>query len=109
MLTGTHDEQCEGLELLARLVGASGERPPKAEQSATLINHDAAVRLYDLVADRCRQYDALSGNGNAEARGEARTKIEDLLPPDGWLGQVLLPSQGRILSADYVGAIFPSR
>ncbi|SDJ53459.1 hypothetical protein SAMN05192558_1258 [Actinokineospora alba] len=35
MLTGSHDEQCEGLRVLARLVGASGERPIRAEQSAT--------------------------------------------------------------------------
>ena len=34
-LSGSHDEQCEGLRMLARLAGAVGERPPKAEQSAT--------------------------------------------------------------------------
>jgi hypothetical protein len=34
-LTGTHDEQCEGLKMLARLAGAVAERPPKTEQSAT--------------------------------------------------------------------------
>ena len=34
-LAGGHDEQCEGLKMLARLVGAVGERPPKSEQSAT--------------------------------------------------------------------------
>ena len=35
LLAGSHDEQCEGLKVLARLAGASGERPPKTEQSAT--------------------------------------------------------------------------
>jgi hypothetical protein len=35
LLTGSHDEQCEGLKILARLVGTSGERPPKADQSGT--------------------------------------------------------------------------
>lgn len=35
LLTGSHDQQCEALTRLARLVGASGERPPKTEQSAT--------------------------------------------------------------------------
>jgi hypothetical protein len=34
-LMGSHDEQCEGLVMLARLAGASGERPSKTEQSAT--------------------------------------------------------------------------
>ncbi|KQV11420.1 MULTISPECIES: DEAD/DEAH box helicase family protein [unclassified Kitasatospora] len=187
LLTGNHDQQCEGLTRLARLVGASGERPPKTEQSATdcrwtwstakraerrvwevktvpqgepkplnrgdvnqllgqievetrrtaktrlfgclltpatatqadaaeaahdrivLVNHGAAVRLYDMLADRLRQYDALCGGNNAEARGEARTRIEALLPQqDGWLGKLLAPSRGRLITADDVAAIFPS-
>ncbi|MFE6801534.1 DEAD/DEAH box helicase family protein [Streptomyces sp. NPDC057681] len=187
LLTGSHDQQCEGLTRLARLVGASGERPPRREQSATdcrwtwstvkraerrvwevktvpkgepnplnrgdvnqllgqievetrrsaktrvfgclltpatatqddaaeaahdkivLVNHGAAVRLYDVLADRLRQYDALCGDNNAEARGEARTKLEALLPQeDGWLGKLLAPSRGRLITADDVGAVFPS-
>ncbi|MFI9327938.1 DEAD/DEAH box helicase [Kitasatospora sp. NPDC052868] len=187
LLTGSHDQQCEGLTRLARLVGASGERPPSAEQSATdcrwtwstakraerrvwevktvpqgepkplarddvnqllgqievetkrtaktrlfgclltpataanpdaaeaahdrivLVNHEAAVRLYDLLADRLRQYDALCGDNNAEARGEARTRIEALLPQeDGWLGKLLAPTRGRFITSDDVAAIFPS-
>ncbi|MGW1974213.1 DEAD/DEAH box helicase family protein [Streptomyces sp. NPDC001889] len=187
MLAGSHDQQCDGLTRLARLVGVSGERPPKREQSATdcrwtwstvkraerrvwevktvpkgqpkplsrsdvnqllgqievetrrsantrvygclltpvtatqddaaeaahdrivLVNHGAAVRLYDSLADRLRQYDALCGDNNAEARGEARTRIEALLPQeDGWLGKLLAPSRGRLITADDVAAIFPS-
>ncbi|MFF7543372.1 DEAD/DEAH box helicase family protein [Streptomyces canus] len=187
LITGSHDQQCEGLTRLARLVGASGERPPRKEQSATdcrwtwstvkraerrvwevktvpkgephplnrndvnqllgqievetkrsaktriygclltpatatqddaaeaahdkimLINNGAAVRLYDVLADRLRKYDALCGDNNAEARGEARTRIEALLPQeDGWLGKLLAPSRGRLITADDVGAIFPS-
>lgn len=187
LLTGSHDEQCEGLKLLARLVGASGERPSKIEQSATdcrwtwstvkraerrvwevktvpkgapkplirsdvnqllgqievetrrsantrvygclltpasttnndaaeaaydkvvLVNHSAAVRLYDMLVDRLRQYDALCGDGNAEARGEARTRIEALLPQeDGWLGKLIKPSRGNLITTDDVAAIFPS-
>jgi hypothetical protein len=183
MLTGNHDQQCDGLKTLARLVGASGERPHKAEQSATdcrwtwstvkrgerrvwevktgeahpvaredvnqllgqievetkraaktrvygclltpaatakdnaaeaahdkitLINHDAAVRLYDVLADRLWQYAALCGDGNAEARGEARTKIEALLPPDGWLGRLLSPTLGKVISVGDVASLFPA-
>lgn len=182
MLTGSHDEQCEGLRVLARLVGASGERPIRAEQSATdcrwtwstvkrgerrvwevktgepnpvdrgdvnqllgqievetkralktriygclltpattaqpdaaeaardkitLVNHDAAVRLYDVLADRLRQYAGLCGDGNAEARGHARTKIEPLLPPDGWLGRLLSPTNGKLLTVEDVEILFP--
>ncbi|MFG1849599.1 DEAD/DEAH box helicase family protein [Micromonospora carbonacea] len=188
LLTGSHDQQCEALIRLARLAGASGERPPKTEQSATdcrwtwstvkraerrvwevktvpkgepkplirgdvnqllgqievetrrsaktrvfgclltpatttkddaaeaahdkivLVNHGAAVRLYDILSDRLRQYDALCGDNNAEARGAARTRIEALLPQeDGWLGKLLAPSRGRLITADDVATIFPSR
>ena len=183
LLAGSHDEQCEGLRVLARLAGASGERPPKTEQSATdcrwtwstvkrgerrvwevktgephpvsrgdvnqllgqievetkraaktriygcllapatlaqddaaeaardkiaLINHDAAVRLYNLLADRLLQYAALCGDGNAEARGGARTKIEVMLPQDGWLGKLLSPTLGKIITIDDVANWFPS-
>ncbi|MEU8911750.1 DEAD/DEAH box helicase family protein [Streptomyces nigrescens] len=186
LLAGSHDQQCEGLSRLARLVGASGERPPKREQSATdcrwtwstvkraerrvwevktvpkgepkplirgdvnqllgqievetrrfaktrvfgclltpaptaqddaaeaahdrivLVNHGAAMRLYDMLADRIRQYDALCGDNNAEARGRARTRIEALLPQeDGWLGKLLAPSRGQLITVDDVTAIFP--
>jgi hypothetical protein len=186
LLTGSHDEQCEGLTRLARLVGASGERPPKTEQSATdcrwtwstvkraerriwevktvptgktkpliredvnqllgqlevetrrtaktrvygclltpatavkddaaeaahdrivLVNHGAAVRLYDMLADRLRQYDALCRDNNAEARGEARAKIETSLPQqDGWLSTLLAPTRGKLITAA-AAAIFPS-
>jgi hypothetical protein len=186
LLAGSHDQQCEGLEVLARLVGASGERPPKGEQSATdcrwswstakraerrvwevktvpkgepkpliradvnqllgqievetrrsirlrvfgclltpatavkddaaeaahdkiaLINHAAALRLYDLLADRIRKYDALCGDGNAEARGKARETIEALLPRDGWLGTLLSPTRGTLMTAESVTGLFPS-
>ena len=184
LLTGNHDQQCEGLKVLARLAGASGERPPKKEQSATdfrwtwstvkrgerrvwevktgnveavargdvnhrmawiqlaaqrapksrahgcrltpatitkdaaaeaahdkiaLMSHEAAVRLYDVLADRLRQYAALCGDGNAEARGNARTKIEAQLPPDGWLGRLLAPTQGKVINVDDLAGLFPSR
>ena len=79
-----------------------------AHDKIVLVNHGAAVRLYDMLADRLRQYNALCGDNNAEARGEARTKIEALLPQeDGWLGKLLAPSRGRLITAD-VAAIFPS-
>ncbi|HEX5403510.1 MAG TPA: hypothetical protein VFX16_14540 [Pseudonocardiaceae bacterium] len=74
-----------------------------------LVNHGAAVRLYDMLAGRLRQYNALCGDNNAQARGEARTKIEALLPQeDGWLGKLLAPSRRRLITADDASAIFPS-
>jgi hypothetical protein len=62
-----------------------------------------------VLADRLRRYDALCGDGNAEARGDARTKIEVLLPPDGWLSDLLSPTQGKIISADDITKLFPGR
>jgi hypothetical protein len=183
-LTGGHDQQCEGLMVLARLAGAIGERPPKTEQSApdcrwtwsttrrgerrvwevktgrsetvarsdvnqllgqievetkraaktrvigclltpansvgvdaaeaardkiALVEHGAAVRLYDILADRLRHYAALCGDGSAEARGDARTKVEVLLPPDLWLEKLLSPTQGRVIGVNEITDLFPPR
>ena len=55
---------------------AANDGAEAARDKIALVGHEAAVRLYDLLADRLRQYAALCGNGNAEARGDARTKIE---------------------------------
>ena len=76
---------------------AANDGAEAARDKIALVSHEAAVRLYDLLADRLRQYAALCGSGNAEARGDARTKIEALLPPDGWLGRLLAPSQGKVI------------
>jgi len=78
-----------------------------ARDKIALLQHDAAVRLYDILADRLRQYAALSGDGSAEARGQARTKTEGLLPPDRWLERLLIPTQGRIVGPDDITALFP--
>jgi hypothetical protein len=53
------------------------------------------LRLYNLLADRLLQYTALCGDGNAKARGGARTKVEAMLPQDGWLGKLLSPTLGK--------------
>jgi hypothetical protein len=73
------------------------------------MSHEAAVRLYDVLADRLRHYAALCGDGNAEARGNARTKIEAQLPQDGWLGRLLAPTQGKVIGVDDVAGLFPPR
>src|ERR1017187_4559918 len=95
--------------LLTPVSEASDDAAEAARDKIAFVNHDAAVRLYDILADRIRQYAALCGDGSAEARGDARIKIEALLPPDGWLGKLLSPTQGRVISADDVAALFPPR
>ncbi|OZD06448.1 hypothetical protein CH275_09500 [Rhodococcus sp. 06-235-1A] len=186
LLAGSHDEQCAGLLVLARLAGASGERPPDKEQSATdcrwtwsttkrserrawevktvpdgdppplirgdvnqllgqiqvektrapntrvygclltpatevkrdaqeashdiiaLINHTAALHLYDLLAERIQQYDALCGDDSASSRGKARTKVEDRLPGGRWLGALLSPTHGKLLTKADLNDLFPN-
>ena len=95
--------------LLAPATTVKGDAAQAARDKITLINHDAAIRLYNLLADRLQQYAALCGDGNAEARGEARTKIELTLPPDGWLGKLLSPTLGKIITVDDVASLFPSQ
>jgi hypothetical protein len=68
-----------------------------------LISHEAAVWLYDVLADRLWLYAALCGDGNAQACGDARTKIEAQLPPDAWLGR-LLGRQGRAKPSELTAA-----
>ena len=95
--------------LLAPATTVKGDAAQAARDKITLINHDAAIRLYNLLADRLQQYAAICGDGNAEARGEARTKIELTLPPDGWLGKLLSLTLGKIITVDDVASLFPSQ
>jgi len=95
--------------LLAPATIPATDAAAAARDKIALINHEAAICLYDILADRIRQYAALCGDGSAEARGDARTKIEALLPPDGWLGKLLSPTQGRVISADEIASLFPRR
>ena len=95
--------------LLTPATMASEAAAEAARDKITLINHDAAVKLYDLLSDLLRQYVALCGDGSAEERGGARTTIEATLPPDGWLGKLLSPSLGRILTSADVSNWFPSK
>ena len=95
--------------LLTPVSEASDDAAEAARDKIAFVNHDAAVRLYDILADRLRQYAALCGDGSAEARGEARTKVGALLPPDRWLERLLAPTHGRVISVDEIAALFPPR
>jgi hypothetical protein len=55
-----------------------------ARDKIALVHHAAAVRLYDILADRLRQYAALSGDGSTEARARlARRSRHYYLRIDG--------------------------
>jgi hypothetical protein len=36
-------------------------------------------------------------------------KVELTLPPDGWLGKLLSPTLGKIITVDDVPSLFPSQ
>jgi hypothetical protein len=92
------------------LLDPASEAEPDAVAAARdkirFVSHEATLRLFDLLADRLRQYDGLCADGTAEARGEARIRTEQLLPPDGWLGHLLNPSGGVILTGADVAHAF---
>ncbi|MFI6567028.1 hypothetical protein [Streptomyces sp. NPDC050534] len=94
--------------LLTPATAVQKDAAEAAHDKIALINHAAALRLYDLLADRLRKYDALCGDGNAEARGKARETVEALLPRDGWLGTLLSPTRGNLMTAESVAELFPS-
>ncbi|WP_420111962.1 hypothetical protein, partial [Pseudactinotalea sp.] len=95
--------------LLTPAVEVKDEAAEAARDQVALVNHTAALRLYDLLADRLRRYDALSGDGSAEARGDARTQVEAMMPRSGWLARLLAPTTGKLLTADDVTLLFSPR
>ncbi|MCQ3804434.1 MAG: hypothetical protein KTV45_10070 [Acidimicrobiia bacterium] len=79
-----------------------------ARDRIVLLHSKAVERLFAILQDRFLRYFDLYGEGTAEERGEARTVVEPLLPQDGWLEKLLVPSQGRVLLASDVEAVFPT-
>jgi hypothetical protein len=178
-LHGTHDEQAEGLRVLARLCGAHADRPggpsatdvrwtwvtptkgqrrvfeiktgtgphrvpredvdqvlgqleeerqrsprhqvlgvlvtPLAEmepdaaaaarEKVAVLRTRAILRLFDLLADRLRAYQARYGAGTAAERGAARQAVEPQLPRGAWLKRVLAPG-ARCRDSDEIEAEF---
>ncbi len=71
-LMGSHDERCEGLKVLARLCGASGERPPRVSR---------ALRIAGGHGQRCAEANGVSGRsrpaGTARSRAVMSTSCSD--------------------------------
>lgn len=94
-LAGSHDEQCDGLKMLARLAGAVGERPPKSEQSATdcrwswSTTRRAERRVWEVKTGKAIEVsrsdvNQLLGQIEVETGRAARTRIYGcLLTPAG--------------------------
>jgi len=86
-----------------------GEMEPDAAGAArervAVLHPTATLRLFDLLADRLRAYQARYGAGTAAERGAARQAVEPHLPRRGWLQRVLAPGP-RCRDADDIEAEF---
>ena len=184
LLKGTHNEQCEALKDMGRLVGVTTQRPARSEQSApdciwmwisprgaerrvwevktggptriprghinqllgqvevarmrsvksrvlgclmteadeiepdaaeaardkvAIVNDGVLLKLVDLLSIQLIKYMDSWEDGSAQSRGRARSRVEAYLPQqEAWLTRLLVPSAGKVLSADDVVVLFPS-
>ena len=104
---GCHTFRATGITAYLANGGALEHKAALPDPRAAPYAADVAVP--HVLADRLRQYAAVCGDGNAEARGDARTKTEALLPSDGWLGRLLAPTQGKVIGVEDVAGLFPPR
>lgn len=83
---------------------------PEAVQAArdvlAVVHVDAVAALFDLLADRLRDYADGWGNGSAAERGAARDAVEPRMPGGSWLRDLLAPTGGRILRRADVTRLF---
>ena len=83
-----------------------------AARSLCLIHRDAVVRFAEWAGDRLIEYAKHSGSGTASERGEARELVERSMPTEpwaSWLGALVRPSSGRVLTADEIVRRLPPR
>jgi hypothetical protein len=94
--------------LLTPISALEDDAAAAARDRIAFVAIEAATTLYDLMADRLRDYLRRRGTGTAEERGAARDAVEMRLPPPGWLVRVLVPRPNRSLMAMDVQSEFPS-
>jgi hypothetical protein len=73
-----------------------------------LVHQDAALALAELLGDRLLQYAARCGGGSAPERGAAREAVEQRMPKDAWLTELLAPSRGRLIHREDAMKRFPN-
>ncbi|MFF2606889.1 DEAD/DEAH box helicase family protein [Arthrobacter koreensis] len=84
----------------------SKESAEASRDKIALIHQPAALRLFDLLAERLREYFALCESGDALARGAARESVEARMPAPGQLERFFSPSGGRVRTVQDVEALF---
>jgi len=83
-----------------------------AARGLCLVHRDALVRFTEWAGDRLIEYAQHSGSGTASERGVARESVERSMPTEpwaSWLGDLVRPSSGRVLTADEIGRRLPMR
>jgi hypothetical protein len=99
---------------LSRVVGCLlttlDEIEPDAARAAmdkvVLVNLDAALALYDAMAERFMSYFTAYGTGTALERGSARQATEPRLPPGDWLHNLLSPRRADFLTRADIDPLF---
>jgi hypothetical protein len=71
-----------------------------AKDDVVLFHTDAALVVFDRMAEVFTEYRTAWGSGSASERGAARLAVEARLPKPNWLVNLLAPSGGRIVRGD---------
>jgi hypothetical protein len=85
--------------LLIACDSVEGDAAKAARNELALVHVDAAVALFDFVAQLFAAYRTAYGSGTAHERGTARVATEPRLPNSDWLTRLLGPTNGNILGA----------
>lgn len=88
--------------LLVNLDTVRDDAARAARSEVAFVHVDAAIALFDIVAELFTAYRTNCGSGTAQERGAARAATEVRLPSADWLTRLLLPTDGRILRAQDV-------
>ncbi|MDY7528124.1 MULTISPECIES: DEAD/DEAH box helicase [unclassified Cryobacterium] len=77
-----------------------------ANAHVALVHTDAALALYDAMAERFVAYQSASGAGSAVERGQARELVDPRLPPGDWLDELLSSENSELLQSIDVAEVF---
>ncbi len=105
-------KDCTDPLFIQKLCSVVEESALSAARGLCLVHRDALVRFTEWAGDRLIEYAQHSGSGTASERGVARESVERSMPTEpwaSWLGDLVRPSSGRVLTADEIGRRLPMR
>jgi len=79
-----------------------------ANSELVLVTLDAAVALFEAMAERFTAYQTASGSGTAVERGAGRQQVEARLPTGEWLNALLSPKGTSFLRRVDIDSLFNS-